>query len=137
VLDAPNGAASALKMSFAGISKGTIAVATAMILAATRAGAAGALLQELSESERTLLATLARRIPGMFPKAYRWVAEMQEIAEFASTDAAAHEIFIGASHLYERIAQDLAGDRVETDTLARFFTREAALGRGATRGTER
>ena len=36
ILDGPIGAASALKMSFAGINKGIIAVATAMTLAATR-----------------------------------------------------------------------------------------------------
>ena len=122
VLDSPVGAASALKMAFAGISKGTIAIVAAMILAAERAGSAGALRQELSESEQSLLKTMATRIPrSMFPKAWRWVAEMQEIAEFAKEDAAAHEIWMGISKLFDRMAEDIGGDGKETGALARFF----------------
>jgi len=50
VLDGAIGAASALKMSYAGINKGVAAIATAMILAASRSGATQALYQEMSES---------------------------------------------------------------------------------------
>lgn len=122
VLNGPVGAASALKMAFAGISKGTIAIVSAMILAAERTGSAEALRQELSESEQSLLKTMSTRIPrSLFPKAWRWVAEMQEIAEFAREDPAAYEIWMGISKLYERIAEDLGGDRKETDALAKFF----------------
>lgn len=122
VLNGPVGAASALKMAFAGISKGSIAIVTAMILAAERSGSAEALRQELSESEQSLLKTMSVRIPrSMFPKAWRWVAEMQEIAEFAREDPAAYEIWMGISKLYERVARDLGSDRKETDALARFF----------------
>jgi L-threonate 2-dehydrogenase len=123
VLDGPVGAASALKMAFAGISKGTIAVAMSMILAATRAGAAQALHRELAESETSVLASLARRIPGTFAKAYRWEAEMQEIAEFAGEDASAAQIFEGASTLFARIATDVAGENRETAALLEFFRR--------------
>jgi 3-hydroxyisobutyrate dehydrogenase-like beta-hydroxyacid dehydrogenase len=122
VLDGPVGAASALKMAFAGISKGCIAIVAAMVLAAERSGSAEALRQELSESEQSLLETMARRIPNsMFPKAWRWVAEMQEIAEFAREDPAAHEIWMSISKLYDRLAQDLGGDRKEAEVLGRFF----------------
>jgi 3-hydroxyisobutyrate dehydrogenase-like beta-hydroxyacid dehydrogenase len=123
VLDGPVGAASALKMAFAGISKGTIAVAMTMILAATRAGAAQALQRELAESESHVLASLARRIPGTFGKAYRWEAEMQEIAEFAGADPSAAEIFDGAATLFARIAADVAGEKRETAALLEFFRR--------------
>jgi 3-hydroxyisobutyrate dehydrogenase-like beta-hydroxyacid dehydrogenase len=122
LLDGPVGAASALKMAYAGISKGNIAIVAAMILAAERAGSAEALRQELSESEPTLLKTMATRIPrSMFPKAWRWVAEMQEIAEFAKEDPAAHEIWTGISKLYDRMAEDLGGNHKEADALLRFF----------------
>jgi L-threonate 2-dehydrogenase len=121
VLNGPVGAASALKMAYAGISKGTIAIVTAMVLAAERSGSAEALRQELSESEQPLLKSMSVRVPRSFSKAWRWVAEMQEIAEFAREDAAAHEIWMGISALYDRIAEDLGGDRKETDALARFF----------------
>jgi 3-hydroxyisobutyrate dehydrogenase-like beta-hydroxyacid dehydrogenase len=122
VLNAPVGAASALKMAFAGISKGSIAIVAAMVLAAERSGSAEALRQELSESEQALLKTMAHRIPNsLFPKAWRWVAEMQEIAEFAKEDPAAHQIWLGISKLCERIAKDVGGERKETDALAHFF----------------
>jgi 3-hydroxyisobutyrate dehydrogenase-like beta-hydroxyacid dehydrogenase len=123
VLEAPIGAASALKMSYAGITKGLIAVGTAMLLAARRAGVADALHAELVESQRTLLASFERTVPAMFPKAYRWVAEMQEIARFANEDPAAAQIFEGASALYRRLAVDVAGSRAEATALETFLTR--------------
>lgn len=119
VLSAPIGAASGLKMSYAGITKGLTAVATAMLLAAARGGVADALRAELAESQSSLLASFRRTVPGMFPKAYRWVAEMQEIAAFAGADPAAAEIFRGASALYDRISQDVAGERREAKQLER------------------
>lgn len=121
VLDAPLGAASALKMSYAGITKGLIAVAAAMLLSASRSGVADALRAELEESQRDLLASFRRTVPAMFPKAYRWVAEMQEIAAFASEDAAAAEIYGGAAALYARIARDVAGERAEASRLEDFL----------------
>jgi len=122
LLNGPIGAASALKMAFAGISKGSVAIVSAMILAAERAGAAEALRKELDESDKTLVTTMTKRVPGSFPKAYRWVAEMQEIAEFAREDPAAHDIWMGISALYDRLAQDVVGDRDEVEVLTRFFS---------------
>ena len=80
VLDGPVGAASALKMCYAGINKGLAAIAAAMILAAERSGAAAALYQEMSESLPGLLRSLERQVPDMLPKAYRWVAAISRIS---------------------------------------------------------
>src|SRR4029077_14833630 len=52
VLDGALSAASALKMSYAGITKGTQAIGAAMMLAATRAGSADALMAELQLSQK-------------------------------------------------------------------------------------
>src|SRR5262245_58424083 len=49
------GAASAMKMSYAGITKGFTAMGAAMVLAAARAGTAEALHHELSQSQPALL----------------------------------------------------------------------------------
>jgi 3-hydroxyisobutyrate dehydrogenase-like beta-hydroxyacid dehydrogenase len=121
MLDGPIGAASALKMSYAGITKGLTALASVMILAASRAGTADALRRELGDSQPMLLAWFERQIPSMFGKAYRWVAEMEEIAEFVAADPAAQELFIGSAHLYERMAADFAGAKAESGQLALFF----------------
>jgi len=122
VLEGPVGAASALKMCFAGITKGLTAVGAAMLLASARAGVDAALRAELAESQPQLLGGFVRGIPAMFPKAYRWVAEMSEIAAFARpADDPAAAIFEGASRLYERLARDLAGEGIEKRVLEGFL----------------
>ncbi len=123
MLDAPLGAASALKMSFAGITKGLTAVAAAMLLAAERAGIAAALAVELADSQTSLLEGLSRSIPRMFGKAYRWVGEMQEIAQFAHEDAAAARLYEGAAALYERIARNGGDASPESQRLREFLER--------------
>jgi putative dehydrogenase len=120
VLDGPIGAASALKMCYAGINKGITTVVTAMLLAATRAGAAEALREEFAASDPQFLKSIYSRVTLMFPKAYRWVAEMQEIADFAGDDAATRKMYEGAAELYQRLANDLAGDKRETGALSEF-----------------
>ena len=122
VLEGPVGAASALKMCYAGINKGVAAIAATMILAAARSGASAALHQEMSESLPALLNSLRRQIPDMLPKAYRWVAEMQEIAAFGGDDVATREIFTGFAQLYESISRDVAGDQHASTVLKQFFT---------------
>jgi putative dehydrogenase len=89
VMDGPNGAASAMK------------------LGSTRHGTADALLQELSESQPMLLNWMRGFVSRMPPKAYRWVAEMEEIAQFQEDDAAAREMYLGIARFYEQIAAAL------------------------------
>jgi hypothetical protein len=56
----------------------------------------------------------------MFPKAYRWAPEMDEIAAFVGEDAAAREIYEGMAALCRRLAADRAGDGAEIATLEAF-----------------
>jgi putative dehydrogenase len=121
VLDGPLTAASALKMSYAGITKGFTALGASMMLAATREGAAAALKAELSESRPDLLGYLTRQTPDMYGKAYRWVAELDEIASFVGEDHPEHEMLAAAARLYERIAEDFAGGKAETGALDAFL----------------
>ncbi len=121
VLDGAFSAASALKMSYAGITKGTQAIGAAMMLAATRAGSAAALIAELSFSQKEMLAWHKRTLPAMPAKAYRWVAEMREIAGFVGDDVAARELYEGAAHVYERIAADFAADKRDVSALMAFL----------------
>jgi L-threonate 2-dehydrogenase len=126
VLDGAMSAASALKMSYAGITKGTQAIGAAMMLAASRAGSADALFAELSSSQKEMFAWFKRGLALMPPKAYRWVAEMHEIAGFVGEDPSAHELYEGAAHFYERIAEDFDGDRKDAEALAKFLDKGAA-----------
>jgi 3-hydroxyisobutyrate dehydrogenase-like beta-hydroxyacid dehydrogenase len=121
VLDGAVGAASAVKMSYAGITKGFTALGTVMMLAATRAGTAEVLHRELAQSQPQLLGWLSRQTPNMYSKAYRWIAEMEEIADFVGEDEAGHQIFGGAAALYERIAEDFESSKQETGALTTFL----------------
>ncbi len=121
VLDGALSAASALKMSYAGITKGTQAIGAAMMLAAARAGSADALMAELQGSQKEMLAWLKRQLTMMPPKAYRWVAEMQEIAGFVGEDPAAADLYQGAAEFYERFAEDFAAGGKEAKALAEFL----------------
>lgn len=110
ILDGPIGAASALKMSYAGLTKGLIAIGAAMLGGAARAGLASALRAELERSQPQLLKMLGARVPAMFPKAYRWVAEMEQIAEFLGAPGDGATIYEGAARLYERAAEQWQRD---------------------------
>ena len=123
VLDGPVTAASALKMSYAGITKGFTALGATMMLAATRGGSAEALRNELAESRPDLLRYLSNQIPSMYSKAYRWVAEVDEIASFIGDERAEHEMLVAAARLYERIADDFEKDKSEIGALARFLNK--------------
>jgi 3-hydroxyisobutyrate dehydrogenase-like beta-hydroxyacid dehydrogenase len=116
----PIGAASAMKMSYAGITKGFTALGCAMMLAATRAGTAEALRAEMAVSQPRLLEWLTRGMPRMPDKAYRWVGEMEEIAAFVSEDPAGAQFYQAAAKLYERMAADHAGEKTECAMLDAF-----------------
>lgn len=123
VLEGPVTAASALKMSYAGITKGFTALGAAMLLAATRNGSADALKAELAESRPDLLKYLSGNIPAMYSKAYRWVAELDEIAGFVGDDRPEHAMLEAAARLYERLAEDVEGAKAETGALDKFLGR--------------
>jgi 3-hydroxyisobutyrate dehydrogenase-like beta-hydroxyacid dehydrogenase len=128
------GAASAMKMSYAGITKGVTAIGTALLLGAARAGCAEELKQELFDSQPQLAQRFARQIPAAFPKAYRWVAEMEEIAAFLGDDPASRDMFLGIAKLYGRIAsgQDKSSAEAvaELADLMSFCSASARTGTG-------
>jgi putative dehydrogenase len=121
-LDGPIGAASALKMSYAGITKGFTAIGAAMALGAARSGCAAALHDELAQSQPQLLAWLTRAVPRMVPKAYRFVAEMEEIGHFLGSPGG--EMYAATARLYADIAEDEQNPNAAAGPIAplkRFF----------------
>jgi 23S rRNA (adenine2503-C2)-methyltransferase len=83
-----------------------------------------ALRDELAASQPQLTPWFERQIPAMYSKAYRWVAEMQEISQFVAADEAASELFAAVAKFYERMAADHAGAKAETGALADFLARK-------------
>jgi Domain of unknown function (DUF1932) len=92
---------------------------------AARAGAADALRVELAESQPQFLSRLARAIPDLYPKAYRWAPEMEQIADFLGDDLAARDIFMGMAALCRRLAADQAGELSEIGLLDAFVAKLA------------
>jgi putative dehydrogenase len=127
-IDGPIGAASAVKMSYAGITKGTTAIAAAMLLGAARFGCAEALIAELSESQPQMLARMRSNIPGMYDKAYRWVAEMEEISDFLEANPPSRDIYAAVARLYDFLAAAQAEAQPVPDNAIR--TLERVLGNG-------
>jgi len=127
-IDGPVGAASAVKMSYAGITKGTTAIAAAMLLGAARFGCAEALIAELSDSQPQMLARMRSNIPGMYDKAYRWVAEMEEISDFLEANPPSRDIYAAVAGLYDFLAAAQAEAQPGSDNAIRTLDR--VLGNG-------
>jgi len=121
VVDGPLGAASTLKMSYGGITKGVIAVGAAMVLAAIRNGAGKALFDELSASQANLIASYAKSLPDMLPKAGRWVAEMEEISAFVGDGSPEADIYAAFGEFYSRIAANGGDASDEAAAILGFF----------------
>ena len=121
VIEGPVGAASAMKMSYAGITKGFTALGAMMLLAATRGGVAEGLRVELERSQPALLPWLQRSIPAMYSKAYRFVGEMEEVADYVGEDASAQEMFDAFADFYTRLAADFDGKQEEVKALTAFL----------------
>ena len=73
------------------------------------------------KASRRCSAGCKRQVPSMYPKAYRWVAELDEIAGFVGEDRPEHEMLAAAARLYERIAADVDGENEETGALDAFL----------------
>jgi 3-hydroxyisobutyrate dehydrogenase-like beta-hydroxyacid dehydrogenase len=108
------GDASAIKMAYAGITKGFQAIGASMALGAARAGAIDCLVAELRDTQPQLYAWLSKVLPVMYAKAYRWDDEMREIAKFLEPERGAADMLMGAGTLYRHVAQDnVAGPQSE------------------------
>ena len=128
VIEGPIGAASAVKMSYAGITKGTTAIAAAMLLGAARFGCAEALIAELSSSQPQMLARMRNGSPGAYDKAYRWVAEMEEISDFLEANPPSRDMYAAIARLYDYLAAAHAETQPGPDNAIRTLDR--VLGRG-------
>ena len=102
------GDASALKMAYAGTTKGAHAVMMAMMLGAARAGVGEAFAAEMKSSQAGKLEAAVRYVPVVLKKAYRWDGEMEEIAKFLLPETGGAGIFQGAAQLYRDLARDVA-----------------------------
>ena len=103
------GDASAVKMCYASLTKGSLALGMELLMAARKLGVEQALEAELKASQGEMYESLLNRCASMPPKAYRWVPEMKEIAKTFKDVGLTPNILQGASDMYEFIAETPLG----------------------------
>jgi 3-hydroxyisobutyrate dehydrogenase-like beta-hydroxyacid dehydrogenase len=109
------GEASAVKMCYAALTKGTTAIATELLIAARKLGVYDTLVAELGESQATQAKRIADAVPAMPGKAHRWIGEMEEIARTFEDVGLTPLIFKGAAEMYRLTAgSEIGGERPET-----------------------
>jgi L-threonate 2-dehydrogenase len=106
------GQASGLKMSYASMTKGLTALVTEAFTAAEALGLTDALSDELGASQPDLLRWAKRQVPGMPPKAYRWVGEMEEVAQTFADLGLPLQIMAGAAAMYRFVEQTELGAEI-------------------------
>ena len=128
------GRASAIKMCYAGLTKGTSALHVAVLTAAASFGVSNELEQEFSYSQPDTLSRMRASVPHVAIPAARWIGEMEEIAasfEHAGSTAHFHQ---GAADIFRLLSrtplaaenpEDADSDRTLEETIE-VFVREAA-----------
>lgn len=126
VLDGPAGQASALKMCYAALTKGFTALCTELLTAAEALGVADALADEFELSQANVLQQINRSLPGMPPKAHRWIGEMEEIAQTFAHVGLTPQILAGAAGMYRLVSESALAGRTPEDTTPPSTARKIA-----------
>lgn len=104
-LSGPAGRASALKMAYAGLTKGTNALYTAVLMAAERMGLFDELVAEFEHSQPAALKNMKARISRLPADSGRWIREMEEIAETFRAAGVPGNFHDGAAQVFRILEQ--------------------------------
>src|SRR6266849_402195 len=104
VLDAPVGAASAVKMAYASWTKGTSALILSVRALAAIEGVEDALLAEWRTSQPQLIKRAEDAAGGSAPKAWRFVGEMEEIAATFAAAGLPDGFHLAAAEVWRRLS---------------------------------
>ncbi|HEY7670601.1 MAG TPA: DUF1932 domain-containing protein [Gammaproteobacteria bacterium] len=99
------GRASAIKMTYAAMNKGTDALYTAVLMAAEELGVRAELMAEFHESQTQAAERMAARIPYLAATAARFTGEMREIAATFAAAGVTPEFHRGAEWVYATLAR--------------------------------
>jgi len=109
------GRASAIKMVYAGITKGTSALHAAVLIAAEKLGVADELYDELAYSQGALLKRMEIMTSALPAVAGRFAGEMREIAATLESVGVTSGFHDGAAELYELLDRaPLSAERRDT-----------------------
>ncbi len=120
------GRASAMKMVYAALTKGTWTLQTAVMLAAEKLGLTEELTAEFAFSQKPALDAMRARIPRLPADSGRWIGEMEEIAATFADAGVTSGFHDGAADIFRVLAQTpFAAETRETIDASR--TMEDAL----------
>ena len=108
------GDASAIKMCYAGLTKGLTALCTNLLVAAEALGIRDALFDEYDLSQSAMLQRM-QGLAGMPPKSRRWVGEMEEIAATMASVGMSPKFHEGAADIYRFVGDSPLADRTPED----------------------
>ena len=104
------GRASAIKMCYASLTKGLTALCTELLTAASVLGVLEALTAEFQLSQSALFKRMEKGLPGMPPKARRWIGEMEEISATFAHVGLTPNILTGAADMYRFVGDTHLAD---------------------------
>ncbi len=108
------GDASAIKMCYAGLTKGLTALCTNLLVAAEALGIRDALFDEYDLSQSAMLKRM-QGLTSMPPKSRRWVGEMEEIAATMAGVGMSPKFHQGAADIYRFVGASALADRTPED----------------------
>ncbi len=109
------GKASAIKMCYAAMTKGTAALHLALLTTAHLLGVSDELRDELASSQPETLKRMESQVPRLPVTARRWVGEMEEIAATFQQAGVTPDFHLGAAEMYRLLGRtDMADETPET-----------------------
>lgn len=109
------GHASAIKMCYAALTKGTSALATELFTAASAMGVFEPLVKEFQLSQSERYDSLSKTVARIPMKSRRWVGEMEEIAKSFEDVGLTPKILQGAADVYRLMGSTTLADRTPED----------------------
>ncbi|MGC9395126.1 MAG: DUF1932 domain-containing protein [Anaerolineae bacterium] len=126
VMDDVVGHASALKMCYASLTKGSAALYAELMIAAKALGVEETLIAEFKQSQADRFVGIERSLPRVPVKARRFVGEMEEMAKMYDALGLSPNMLAGAAKVYALIGSTPLADRTPEDT-SPFPTLDEAL----------
>ncbi|MEX0693911.1 MAG: DUF1932 domain-containing protein [Rhodospirillales bacterium] len=99
------GQASAMKMVYAALTKGSWTLWTALLLTAERNGLLAPLLSEFEHSQQANLKAMRGKVPFLPADSARWVGEMEEIAKTFREAGVTGGFHDGAAWMFELLSE--------------------------------
>lgn len=121
------GRASAIKMVYASLTKGTHALRAAALLAGDELGVGAEIRNEWSESLPDVFRAMEGRMPVLAADSARWTGEMREIVDTYNSVGITSGFHEGAAWLYELLSRTPLADESRAEAARKARTIEATL----------